>query len=265
MKRVKANCIRNLAEEGRATEDEIRKSLETIEVKTFEEEASRNFLSNQSRVDSWLKVNFKENMWQGKVYYAPIEKRETLEVKTGFMEVNKRSIRISKEPQVAKMIEGSAISFHVFTLFYTCNSPNMCYPTSYIKKMKKINEDFDQKLLEKGIDSFLQQVPEMKESACFVLENENPYFHSIASFIVCTVAKDQGPVLNQILSNSYYQELIKVQDLKESDVKYIPNTSTKDVYPLQIYDPETQETAAKKVKLNDFQMRDDTTDFVVIR
>jgi hypothetical protein len=56
------------------------------------------------------------------------------------------------------------------------------------------------------------------ESACFVFELEDPYFHYIRTFGICTFDPIQGPILRQLLTNNYNKEVLNINIENDPDL-----------------------------------------------
>jgi len=144
MKRVKADCIRLMGENGLATQQEVEDYMEKMDFS-----GDPNIVVEQEHsVDPWLNVQFLEGIWQGKIKYIKLNKKKNqVPTQTGYFSLNKREIMLAESPALAEV--GQARRNNIFDLFFLCLTTGPCHPDSYVQAYKKNNNVYDAMAIDK--------------------------------------------------------------------------------------------------------------------
>lgn len=63
--------------------------------------------------------------------------------------------------------------------------------------------------LKEQIEDFLNSLPNNQvESNCFVMEDEGPIFRAIKGYFICAEDSQQGPILRQMITNSFIKNMM---------------------------------------------------------
>lgn len=253
MKRIKEDCMTLLSIDHEVSSNELKSISEDYEL-VEDSPSIPNILGPPKTNDPSLSFDLEKNLWEGTIHLSPIDNKDQINLETKFLKLDQDFIKITQEPNT---INNSHLttSFHLFTIFFACNSPDLCYPSNYINEMSKVRSKYEIEFLSKAIENFLVKLPiTTKESNCFILEIEDPYFHAIKPYIICTDDQNQGFFLRKIIS-CRYEERSHLFDFSKESSKFLPIISTKDIFPLRFYEENSEEVTSymTRNKMNFFK------------
>ena len=242
MKRIKEDCMTLLSINHEITSDQLKTISEHSEL-AEDNSAIPSVLGPPKSNDPSLKYDLEKNTWEGMIYVSPLDNQDQIDLKKKFLKLEDDYIKITQGPET---INNSYLTeiFHIFTVFFACNSPDLCHPSNYISQMANVRSKYENQLLTSAIENFMVKLPDgKKESDCLILEFEEPFFHAMKPYIICTKDNFQGFFLRKIISCRYSDQIAQM-DLNSTEAKYLPFISIKDKFPMRFYDDSTEETSS---------------------
>lgn len=245
LKRIKLDCMLLLSMNNQVSNRELDAINEDVEI-IAEPDKSLQILEPPTTNDPSLSFDLIKSHWEGGIYYGFIERKDSIDVNEGFLKTEGENILIWKNNNERKEI---SYEKKIKSLFFACNTPIICHPSNYLSQISKFNDEYNQELLSKSINNFMNKLNDIKESNCFILEFEHKFFHYLDSYLICTKDKNQGFFLGQILSCRYDQilEQIKYDQNLTLQLDSIADISPKDIFPLKFYEENTKDVSKKKI------------------
>ena len=239
MKRIKEDCMTIMSINYQISSDDLKEISEKFEL-ADQTAGIPEVLPPVKTNDPFMKYDLEKNLWEGMIFISPLDNKDQIDLQKKFLKLEEDFIKITQGPET---INNSYLTenFHIFTIYYTCHSPDLCHPSSYIDYMAKVRSQFEIQLLTSAVDNFMVKLPEStKESNCMILEFEEPFFHAIKPYIICTKDQTQGFFLRKIISCRYLERMALI-DLNSSQMKYLPLISEKDRFSLKFYEEDVDE------------------------
>lgn len=250
MKRIKEDCMTLLSINHEVSSSELKAISEEFELADKSMNIP-NILGPPKTNDIYLKYDLASNLWEGIIYISPLDDKDQIDLQTKFLKLENNYIKITQGPET---ITNSYLTkkYHLYTIFFSCNSPDLCHPSTYLNQMEKIRSKYEIKLLQNAIENFMVKLPEHnKESNCLILEFEDAFFHAIKPYIICTKDQNQGYFLRKIISCRYSESLLKI-DYRAEETKNLPLVSVKDQFPLKFYEEQSEDVTAYMTRIKKY-------------
>ena len=241
MKRIKEDCMTVMSIDRQVSSDDLKEISEKFEL-ADQNSNIPDILGPMKTNDPTLKFDLEKNLWEGMVFMSTLDNKDQIDFKRKFLKLEDDFIEISQGPETSN---NSYLTekFHIFTVFFSCNSPDLCHSSDYVSQMAKVKSQYEIQWLKTAIDNFMVKLPETTEENCFVIEFEDPFFHALKPYIICTKDQNQGFFLRKIISCRYV-ERVTLMDLNGSQAINLPTISQKDKYNLRIYEDNTEESSS---------------------
>lgn len=242
MKRIKEDCMTVMSIDRQVSSDDLKEISENFEL-ADQNSNIPEILGPVKTNDPTLKFDLEKNLWEGVVFMSTLDNKDQIDFQRKFLKLEDDFIQVSQSHETRN---NSYLTekFHIFTVFFSCNSPDLCHPSDYVSQMAKVRSQYEIQWLKAAIENFMVKLPETtEESNCFVIEFEEPFFHALKPYIICTKDQNQGFFLRKIISCRYV-ERVTLMDLNGSQAINLPSISQKDKYNLRIYEENTEESSS---------------------
>ena len=242
MKRIKEDCMTLMSINHEVSSQELKVISEEFELADENREIP-DVLGPPKSNDASLQYDLEINIWEGMIFISTLDNRDQVNLQKKFLKLEDDFIKITQGPDT---IGNSYLteSYHIFTVFFACNSPDLCHPSNYINQMATVRSQYEIQLLTSAIENFMVKLPDgTKESDCLILEFEEPYFHAIRPHIICTKDQNQGFFLRKIISARYVERIAKM-DFNSTEARYLPYLSIKDKFPLRFYEENSEDVSS---------------------